>query len=238
MRPRAVFFDVGNTLLQPYPSVSSVCQEVLSEFGHSADLEAIESLMPLVDAYYEDRYRADDTFWTDEEETSSVWVGMYSLLCERLGIADQAPVIARRVYDEFGKPGRWRPYPDVAPAVTALRDAGIMTGIISNWDRRLASLIEGLGLGGMFDVVVSSADVGLRKPDPRVFVLACERLGVAPEEAVHVGDHHYADVLGARAVGMTPVLIQRTGSDVMPAMAACATIRTFVELPDVLGLED
>jgi putative hydrolase of the HAD superfamily len=122
--------------------------------------------------------------------------------------------------------------------VTALREAGIRTGVISNWDRRLASLIEGLGLGEMFDVVVSSADVGLRKPDPRVFMLACERLGVAPEEAVHVGDHHYADVLGARAVGMTPVLIQRAGSDAMPAMAACATIRTFEELPDVLGLED
>lgn len=234
MQPKAVFFDVGNTLLQPFPSVSSVCQEVLREFGHSADLPTIESFMPLVDAYYEDRYRADDTFWTDEEETSSVWVGMYSLLCERLGIAEQAPVIARRVYDEFGKPQRWRPYPDVVPAVRTLRDAGIATGVISNWDRRLASLIDGLGLGDLFEVVVSSSDVGLRKPDPRIFTLACERLGVAPEHALHVGDHHYADVLGARAVGMTPVLIQRNGG--MPLSSAWATIESFEELPSLLGI--
>jgi putative hydrolase of the HAD superfamily len=235
MQPRAVFFDVGNTLLQPYPSVSSVCQEVLRGFGHVADLAAIESLMPLVDAYYEDRYRADDTFWTDEEETSSVWVGMYSLLCERLGIADQAPTIARRVYDEFGKPERWRPYPDVVPAVRAMRAAGVRTGIISNWDTRLPSLIEGLGLGALFDAVISSADVGLRKPDPRIFALACERLDVEPGEAVHVGDHHYADVLGARAVGIMPVLIQRNG-DAGSVRAACATIRSFDELPRLLGL--
>ena len=61
--------------------------------------------MPLVDAYYEDRYRTDDTFWTDEGETSEVWIGMYSLLCRQLGIEDGAERIARRVYDEFGEPG-------------------------------------------------------------------------------------------------------------------------------------
>lgn len=235
MRPKAVFFDVGNTLLEPHPSVSSVCQEVLAEFGHDADLESIESLMPLVDAYYEDRYRADDTFWTDEEETSSVWVGMYSLLCDRLGIGDQAAEIARRVYDEFGRPERWRPYPDVVPVLTALRSEGIATGIISNWDTRLASLVRGLGLSHLFDLVVSSADVGLRKPDPRIFMLACERLGVRPDQAVHVGDHHYADVLGARAVGMTPVLIVRHG-EAPPVSGGALTARSFEDLASLLGL--
>lgn len=236
MRPKAVFFDVGNTLLEPHPSVSSVCHEVLAEFGHDADLEAIESLMPLVDAYYEDRYRADDTFWTDEEETSSVWVGMYSLLCDRLGIGDQAAEIARKVYDEFGRPERWRPYPDVVPALLELRSAGIKTGIISNWDTRLAALIRGLDLGHLFDLVISSAEVGLRKPDPRIFVLACERIGVRPQDAVHVGDHHYADVLGARAVEMTPVLIVRS-EGASPVSGGTATVRSFEELLSVLGLD-
>ncbi|MCX8007565.1 MAG: HAD-IA family hydrolase [Coriobacteriia bacterium] len=236
MRPSAVLFDVGNTLLEPHPSVSVVCQEVLAGYGHVADLEVIESLMPLVDAYYEDRYRADDTFWTDEEETSSVWVGMYSLLCERLGISDRAADIARRVYDEFGRPERWRPYPDVVPVLSVLREAGIATGIVSNWDTRLASLIGGLGLGGLFDVVISSADVGLRKPDPRIFTLACSRLGIDPESAVHVGDHYYADVLGARAVGIAPVLVSRTG-ETPPLSGACAVIRSFRELLPLIGLD-
>lgn len=206
---RAVFFDVGNTLLFPYPSVSEVCRQVLAEAGHSRDLDAIDSLMPLVDAYYEDRYREDDTFWTSEGETSGVWVGMYSLLARRLGLHEDAEELALRVYDEFGRADRWRPYDDVVPAFERLREQGHRIGVISNWDGRLVKILDGLGIGEMLDTVISSADVGLHKPDPRIFELACERVGVVPDRAVHVGDHHYADILGASAVGMTAVLIDR-----------------------------
>ncbi len=206
---RAVFFDVGNTLLYPYPSVSEVCRQVLAEAGHDRDLAAIDALMPLVDAYYEDRYREDDTFWTSEGETSDVWVGMYSLLARRLGFEQDAEELAQRVYDEFGRSDRWRAYEDVVPTITRLKGRGMLIGVISNWDGRLTGLLDALGLGVLLDTVVSSADVGLHKPDPRIFELACARLGIAPREAVHVGDHHYADVLGASSVGMTPVLIDR-----------------------------
>jgi putative hydrolase of the HAD superfamily len=227
---RAVFFAVGNTLLYPYPSVSEVCRQVLAEAGHTRDLRSIDSLMPLVDAYYEDRYREDDTFWTDEGETSGVWVGMYSLLARRLGLEEDAEHLARRVYDEFGRADRWRAYDDVLPAIMRLKERGHLIGIISNWDGRLSTLLEGLGIAEMLDTIVSSAEVGLHKPDPRIFELACERVGVAPHEAVHVGDHHYADVLGASAVGMTPVLIDRQGSPV-----AGRAIGTLDALESFLG---
>ncbi|MEI7814265.1 MAG: HAD-IA family hydrolase [Coriobacteriia bacterium] len=206
---RAVFFDVGNTLIRPHPSVSEVVRQVLAEEGHVNDLSAIDDLMPLVDEYYEDRYQSDDTFWTDEDRTSQVWVGMYSLLCRNLGIDDGAERIATRVYQEFGDPSRWEAYPDVLPAFRRLRERGLRLGLISNWDDRLAGLIEGMGLASELETIVSSADVGLHKPDPRIFELACARLGVEPEAAAHVGDHHYADIVGARAVGMRPVLIDR-----------------------------
>lgn len=233
---KAVFFDVGNTLLAPHPSVSEVVREVLAEEGHIHDLAVIDGYMPLVDEFYEDRYRTDDTFWTSEVETSAVWVGMYSLLCRKLGIEADAERIARRVYDEFGDAGRWRAYVDVEPAFARLREAGLRLGLISNWDRRLAGLIEGLGLAGYLDVIVSSAEVGLHKPDPRIFELACERLGVAPHEAAHVGDHHYADVLGATSVGMYPVLIDRHGVG-CAAPVDTAFLTTLDELELVLGLE-
>ena len=232
---RAVFFDVGNTLLYPFPSVSEVCRQILAEEGHVHDLRAIDELMPLVDEFYEDRYRTDDTFWTDEGETSQVWIGMYSLMCRRLGIADEAERIARRVYDAFGDPGRWRAYPDVMPAFTRLRERGLSLGIVSNWDLRLGSLLHGLGLGRLLDTIVSSADVGLRKPDPRIFELACDRLGLVPGEAAHVGDHLYADVTGAEAVGMVPVLIDRhPGAEVH----AERFLRTLDDIESVLGLGD
>jgi len=231
---KVVFFDVGNTLLYACPSVSEVVRQVLREEGHVHDLSAIERYMPLVDEYYEDRYREDDTFWTDEAETSAVWIGMYSLLCRQLGIEADAERIALRVYDEYGDPGRWCAYDDVVPAFARLRARGIRMGLISNWDRRLSRIFEGLGLSDLLDVVISSADVGLRKPDPRIFDLALSEMGVRAEEAAHVGDHHYADVLGAQAAGLVPVLIDRHGGQ---DPAHQPFIRSLDELEAALGME-
>lgn len=231
---RAVFFDVGNTLLYPYPSVSEVCKSVLEDAGHSRELAHIDAYMPLVDEYYEDRYREDDTFWTSEGETSAIWVGMYSLLCRKLGIDEDAEELARRVYERFGSPEHWRAYDDVLPAISRLRDRGVKMGVISNWDGRLAGLLDGLDLSPFLDAVICSATVGLHKPDPRIFELACDTLGVSSEECAHVGDHHYADVIGAEAVGMRAVLIDRHGG---AAPSWGRFIRSLDDLESVLGSE-
>ena len=230
---RAVFFDVGNTLVYPHPSVSEVCRQVLAEAGHSRDLHAIDAYMPLVDAYYEERYREDDAFWTDEQRTHSVWIGMYSLLCRELGLEAEAVSIARRVYDEFGRPDRWALFDDVLPALRRLKGHSIAVGIISNWDSRLTGVLTGLGLGEHVSTIVSSAEVGLHKPDPRIFELACERLDVEPGQAAHVGDHHYADYLGAQALGMRAVLIDRFDG---PADHGVLPIRTLDVLEAALGI--
>jgi len=220
----AVFFDVGNTLLYAYPSVGHVCAEILRARGRIHALDEIDALLPLVDEYYEDRYRTDDTFWTSDERAADVWTGMYSILCRRLGIPDEeAGSLAREVYDAFGDASRWRAYDDVAPAFVRLRDAGVRVGIVSNWDTRLEGVLDGLGLSPLIDTIVSSAVVGLHKPDPRIFELACSRLGVSPERSAHVGDHYYADVLGARAAGMLPILIDRHGPGPEGSDVTCVT---------------
>ncbi len=235
MQIRAVFFDVGNTLLKPHPSVSEVCRQVLAQAGHIHDLSAIDRLMPLVDAYYEDRYRSDDTFWTSEEETSSVWVGMYSVMCRELGIRADAAELARRVYEEFGDASRWQLYDDVVPAFERLRARDVRLGIISNWDSRLTRVLQGLGVGDYVQTIVSSADVKLRKPDPRIFELACSRLGVGVDDSAHVGDHHYSDIVGATAAGLRAVLVDRSGS--AATRAASGAIADFDRLEEALGLE-
>jgi putative hydrolase of the HAD superfamily len=232
----AVFFDVGNTLIRPEPSVSSVCAEILCAAGHDHSVAEIDPLLPAVDAYYEDRYRADDSFWASDEGAADVWVGMYTLLCRRLGIPKpEAPVIAERVYEAFGSPERWRPFPDVVPAFERLVAAGVRVGVISNWDSRLDSILDGVGLGRFVDAVVCSGTEGLHKPDPRIFEVACSRVGARPERSAHVGDHVYADVVGARSAGMTPVLIDRHGAVARRRGSAVARIDTLDDLEEALS---
>ena len=91
--------------------------------------------------------------------------------------------------------------PGALEAVSELERLGLRLAVISNWDVALAEHLGRLGLAGSFATIVTSAEAGAPKPDPRVFELALERLGVSPGRALHVGDAE-ADEEGARAAGM------------------------------------
>jgi putative hydrolase of the HAD superfamily len=118
-------------------------------------------------------------------------------------------------------------------ALLRVRDAGFVVGVISNADGRVASFLEHAGLLDVLDFVVDSGAVGVEKPDPRIFELACRQAGVQPEEAVHVGDVWEIDVAGARAAGITPLFIDPDG---VREDADCDCIRSITELPHWLGV--
>jgi HAD superfamily hydrolase (TIGR01509 family) len=105
----------------------------------------------------------------------------------------------------------FRAYSDAVPALDALRQRGLRLACVSNWDYALGEVLERCGLGGRFDVVVTSAGAGARKPDPRIFSVALEALGCAPADAVHVGDTAAEDVAGAAAAGIPALLLDRDG---------------------------
>ena len=95
----------------------------------------------------------------------------------------------------------FEPMPGAAEAVAELERLGLRLAVVSNWDVALLGYLEGLGLARHFVTVVTSAEAGAPKPDPRIFELALERLRVPPSRALHVGDSE-ADEVGARAAGM------------------------------------
>ena len=106
---------------------------------------------------------------------------------------------------EFARPYvealEFEPVPGAAEAVSELERLGLRLAVVSNWDIALWGYLEQLGLADHFATVVTSAETGAPKPDPRIFELALERLRVRPERALHVGDSE-ADEEGARAAGM------------------------------------
>ena len=107
---------------------------------------------------------------------------------------------------------RFRPYPEVPGVLRALRERGSALVVVSNWDVSLHDVLEQTGLRALVDGVVTSAEFGAAKPEPAIFAHALAVAGdVAPADAVHAGDDVAADVEGARAAGIAPVLVARDG---------------------------
>jgi putative hydrolase of the HAD superfamily len=133
---------------------------------------------------------------------------------KRLGLADPAGLID----DMFAG---MKPYEPMLAAVAATRAAGLRTGLVSNsWS---TSHYDRDMLTELFDTSVISAEVGLHKPKPEIYLLAAERLAVEPRECVFVDDLR-ENCAGAEAVGMTAIL-HRDPSE------------TITRLEDLLGIE-
>jgi putative hydrolase of the HAD superfamily len=107
---------------------------------------------------------------------------------------------------------RFTPFPDAATTLGTLRASGIRAAVVSNWDCSLPSVLASVGLGGMLDAVVTSAEAGARKPDRRIFEAALEAVMCPPERALFVGDSLDIDVAGGRAAGIRSVLLDRGGA--------------------------
>jgi len=107
-----------------------------------------------------------------------------------------------QLFDHYAEPAAWELAPDIHETLAKLRQRGVRTGIVSNFDYRLPRILDAFGLTPLLDVVLLSADVGAAKPDPRIFAAAVERLGVEASEAVYVGDDADDDIAGARAAGL------------------------------------
>lgn len=106
------------------------------------------------------------------------------------------------LYETFATPAVWRLDPAALEVLKTLRQKGLRTGVVSNFDGRLPVLLERLGLRPWLDVVVYSSAVGSAKPEAAIFLEACRRAGVDPAEALHVGDDPDLDYRGARRAGL------------------------------------
>jgi putative hydrolase of the HAD superfamily len=115
---------------------------------------------------------------------------------------------------------RFRAYRDAAPALAELRALGVRLVCVSNWDYSLPDVLARVGLADELDGVVTSAAVGARKPDPRLFEAALEVAGCAADEALHVGDTPTEDVEGASAAGIMALLIDRDGGGDIESLRA------------------
>lgn len=237
-RIRAVFFDVGFTLLAPHPSVPELVASVCAERGTPVRLDDLERHFPAAEALLRHSARERPDTWADEEAIATMWHAYFVALltpCLPDATPDEVQACAHAVDAAFERAESYRLFPDALPVLRTLKEHGLTLGVISDWGVGLGLILRRHDLVQYFDFAVISAAVRHAKPDPHLFQTALERADAIPDYALHIGDSYTLDVLGARAAGVTPVLLDRPGR-VDPAALDCAVVRDLYGLLDLLEI--
>ena len=207
-----VFFDVGGTLIQPYPSVAGVYRAHGLKHGLNASEEEIGTAFKRAWKRHEGFGKPASTkLQHDEESTKSRWRNLVMDVFEQVRFSGEPEACFVDLYNAFTRKDVWTIFDDVFPSLEALQKKGIGTGIISNWDVRLPRLLETLGLTSFFDPIIISSQVGVEKPKSEIFELACERANRDKHEVIYIGDQIDFDVHAPIALGLRAFLIERDG---------------------------
>lgn len=199
-------FDLYGTLVDNYGYSAEVAgyRAMLAQMAATLGVEPDE-----YDRHWQGSYpeRVVGKFASLEEEVREV--------VARAGSASDDDAIVAAVQLRRGFLGQYlqAPRPDAVETLTSLRGLGIRTGLLSNCSRDTASLWATSPLAELVDVPLLSCAVGLKKPDPAVFRLACERLEAEPSQVMYVADGEAGELAGAALVGLTGVLIRTSYKD-------------------------
>lgn len=221
MTPTAVLFDAGNTL-------------VFLDYGRLAGAVGDALGLPLTESGLRQHAavaaRAMEQARLTDRERGTVFL---LTLFEKAGVpATRTEDLKAALLELHQRMHLWgATEPGTADALRRLRMAGYRLAVISNSDGRAAAALEAGGLLDQFEFVIDSGEVGVEKPDPRIFQIAIDRMGISPADALYVGDLYEVDVVGARAAGLDVVLLDASGEH---AGRDVKTVRSVVELADEL----
>jgi putative hydrolase of the HAD superfamily len=213
---RGVSFDAGFTLLEPRGSVGQVYAEVAAEHG-------FPGLSPEL---LTRRFRAAWRARPDFSHSRAEWAELVEATFHGLTPIPPSQTFFGAIYRRFAEAKAWQVYPDVGPALRALKQRGLKLAVISNWDLRLRPLLQQLGLLHEFDAVVVSCECGFAKPCPAIFALAARQLSLSPREILHVGDERKCDFRAARVAGFQARHLVREAR--RTAAAQIASLRAIV----------
>ncbi|MDO8472792.1 MAG: HAD family hydrolase [Dehalococcoidia bacterium] len=233
MKTKAVFLDWYNTLAHHDPPSELLHGAACRSYGIEADPSLLRAGIAVADRYfYEEnvRSRVDKRLPNEQVE---LYTRYEDIVLKTAGVAIPQGMglpIWMKVR-EMARGSTFVLFEDVPVALEQLRKRSFIIVLISNLPQDMKPMLKQLGLLGLIDQVVGPGDAGAEKPDPRIFQYALAKAQVDHSEAVHVGDQYHVDVVGARAAGIEPILIDRF--DIHPE-ADCRRIKTLAELPAIL----
>jgi putative hydrolase of the HAD superfamily len=200
-----VLFDAGGTLIH---LDHGFLQRTLRKAGFTVTRRAVREAECASKIAIDQRLQALVTD-TDETRRQPYFVA----LLDRLGVdKEKASYLLHEFETAHKRENLWRiMLPSTPHVLASLRKHGVTLGVVSNSDGRIRAILEGCGIARFFDVIVDSHEVGVEKPDPRIFQLALSQMQARSEQTLYVGDIYNIDVVGAGRAGLRPVLIDRCG---------------------------
>ncbi|RJP22377.1 MAG: HAD family hydrolase [Candidatus Abyssobacteria bacterium SURF_5] len=223
-----VFFDFGDTLVEGRPAYLHRVADLLAEFGFRHEVAEV------VHAFN----KADYLVYVDHQSGSLSVDGQYMMrflhhFGECLGVKIDWKTLLPQILRKFDDQPYERALADGAiETLGALRDKGYRLGVISNNDGSCRTKCEALGIADFFKVIVDSSIEGVRKPAPKIFEIALERMKISPREAMHVGDMYGSDVLGARDVEIQPVWYNQNKVDAFSPYRPAHTVEQLAQILD------
>jgi putative hydrolase of the HAD superfamily len=239
MRYSLVCLDAGFTLLAPRRTLAQTLAGVLEQRGHPVSTDEIHRAWEVADRWFWDEYhRPENETWGHDDRIEQTWRDYHTVMLDELGYRDRSHDFLDAILASQFAPDSWELYPDVEPALSALRQLpGLQVAVVSDWGSSLHDLLAGLGLDRYLDFVLASGAVGVSKPNPAFFRIALERAGVEPAAALMVGDSLRADVQGAQAAGMDGVLLLRPegAAQTDQSIEGVPCISTLADLPPLVS---
>ena len=231
-KTRAVLYDAGRTLVRPRPEAPEIWDFLAAQLGIEL---ARERKLPDVGHFYYARLGEDGLGAYDSDARArSFWSNYYAQALIDAGVdlaRDELMSAGDALYDWYQQPEQWQPYPEVLETLSRAHERGLVQGVISDWGTDLIPILHAHDVTRHLDFVVASASVGTAKPHPDIFRFALGRADLQPAEVLYVGDSYVSDVLGARAVGIRPVLIDREGR--APSLD-CPVVTSLLDVLDLV----
>lgn len=218
-----VWFDLGYTLV--YTNREEVYREQLKSIGISKSIEELVLAFHLADKFFMREYPG-----ALGKKDDQVMKAYNKILSGYLQIPNADLTAKRGVTEESFRP-EWQTFKETIPTLKKLKALGIGVGLISNWDETARDVLEKTEILPLLDDVVISSEIGIEKPDERIFLHALDGIDVPVENCLYVGDNYYDDVLGSQKVGMDCLLINpfdRQGIEELPDIPKVSNINQLL----------
>lgn len=197
---KAIFFDAGGTLI--HLDSTHICRSINAELGIQLDEERFRH------AQFLGMSRVAELVAAGAGSTEKLKREFYSRLLPQVGVNDaQLASAVECVLKLAQEEMLWRTADETTASTLAqLKARGLKLAVLSNSDGRIDIALKQAGIADLLDFSIDSYNVGFEKPDTRIFRIATEQAGVAPDEAAYVGDLYSVDVVGSRNAGLIPIL--------------------------------